>query len=82
MKKLLIWEILTHATLVLSAMFLTFVIIDRFNPAMEFIGSDVSDWFLLAFALCALVSSILSAMKIYRHKKQDYEKIQWHDKQK
>lgn len=66
MKKRGFWVFLTHATIVLSVVFLVFFCIDRFNPAMQFIGSDISDWLLCIFCVIALVSSILSAVFLYK----------------
>ncbi|HWS29013.1 MAG TPA: hypothetical protein VN512_02750 [Clostridia bacterium] len=66
MKKYMLRTLLTHATIVLSVVFLVFFCIDRFNPAMEFIGSDISDWLLCAFCVIALLSSILSAVQLYK----------------
>ncbi len=67
MKQKAFWAFLTHATIVLSVVFLVFFIIDRVNPAMMFIGSDISDWLLFAFSVIALVSSILTAVYLYRY---------------
>ena len=66
MKKYKLRTLLTHATIVLSVVFLVFFIIDRVNPAMEFIGSDISDLLLCIFCLVALLSSILVAVKLYK----------------
>ena len=66
MKKYMLRTLLTHATIVLSVVFLVFFCIDRVNPAMEFIGSDISDWLLCAFCVIALLSSILSAVQLYK----------------
>lgn len=67
MKKHKLRTLLTHATIVLSVVFLVFFTIDRFNPAMEFIGSDISDWLLCVFAAITLLSSILSAVQLYKN---------------
>ena len=60
-----LWEVISHATIVLSVVFLVFFVIDRFNPAMEFIGSDISDWLLGAFCVIALWNGITSAAYLY-----------------
>lgn len=65
MKAKWIWFALTHGTIVLSIVFLVFFAIDRVNPMMEFIGSDISDWFLCAFCIIALLSSICSAAHLF-----------------
>ncbi|MCE5234734.1 MAG: hypothetical protein ABFC62_11375 [Clostridiaceae bacterium] len=67
MKRYGLWIVLTHATIVLSIVFFVFFCIDRVNPAMEFIGSDISDWLLGAFCLIALASSIFAAVHLYKH---------------
>lgn len=66
MKKHAFSELLAHATIVLSIVFLVFFFIDRVNPAMEFIGSDLSDWLLFIFCVIALASSIASASELYK----------------
>lgn len=66
MKKHRLHSLLTHATIVLSIVFLVFFAIDRVNPAMEFIGSDISDWLLCMFCVIALLSSILAAVHLYK----------------
>ena len=66
MKAKWIWFGLTHGTLVLSIVFLVFFCIDRVNPMMEFIGSDLSDWLLMVFCCFALLSSIFSAVRLFK----------------
>ena len=56
-------NLLTHTTVILSIMFLVFLILDQFNPMMNFIDNDVSRW--LLFALC--LSSILRSILCWRH---------------
>ena len=62
---------LTHATIVFAALFLTLLVLDHYNPSMDFISSGVSKLFLLGFALCAFVSSILSAISQFRERHKD-----------
>ncbi len=73
-----LFEVLSHATIILSVVFLTFFVIDRVNPAMEFIGSDISDWFLGAFCVIALWNGITAASFLYNrrdahHRRTDRE---------
>jgi hypothetical protein len=68
MKPRLFWRFLTHATILLAALFLTLLVLDQYNPSMDFVSSDVSKWFLLAFALCAFISSIITATLQYRER--------------
>lgn len=58
------WYFLSHGLIVLAGMFLVFFCIDRVNPAMDFLGSEISKWLLLVFALCALGCGILSVAQI------------------
>lgn len=53
-------RILPHITIVLSAMFITFWILDIYNPMMNFLDSDISKVLLLIFAISALLTSILT----------------------
>ncbi len=69
MKKQIWHKLLTHATIILAALFLTITVIDRFNPQMEFLNSDVTDIFLIAFSSVALVSSVVTAAKLHKHDK-------------
>lgn len=69
MKKHILRKLLTHATMILAALFLTITVIDRFNPSMDFLNSDVTDWFLLAFSSLALISSAITAVKLYKRGK-------------
>ncbi|HWT74218.1 MAG TPA: hypothetical protein VN258_05790 [Mobilitalea sp.] len=53
-------RILPHITIILSLMFITFWILDIYNPLMNFIGSDISKVLLLIFCIAALITSILA----------------------
>ena len=55
--------ILRHITVILALMFLVFLVLDQFNPMMNFIDNDVSRW--LLFALC--LSGILRSILCWRH---------------
>jgi hypothetical protein len=58
MKRLI--RILPHITIILSAMFITFWILDKYNPMMNFITSDISNALLLAFCISSLITAILA----------------------
>lgn len=66
MKKYRLWNVFSHGSIVLSVAFLVLFIIDRINPAMEFIGSDQGDWLLLLFCITALVNGVMSAVHLFR----------------
>ena len=50
--------VLTHLTVILSFMFVVFLILDQFNPMMNFVDNGVSRWLLCALCLgCILRAS-------------------------
>jgi len=51
--------VLTHLTVILALMFLVFLVLDQFNPMMNFIDNDISRWLLAALCLCGAGESIL-----------------------
>lgn len=55
------WNVLCHASIVLSGVFLVLFVLDRFNPAMEFLGSNPGDWLLLLFCLSAMGNGCITA---------------------
>lgn len=58
MKRLV--RILPHVTIVLSLMFITFWVLDIYNPLMNFISSDLSKILLLVFCISSLFTAILA----------------------
>ena len=54
----IIIKILPHITFALSAMFITFLILDNFNPVMEFVNNDISRTLLYVFCGASLIESI------------------------
>ncbi len=51
-------KFIPHLTIVLSAMTLTFFIIDKFNEYMAFMTSELSKAVFAALAVCAAITSI------------------------
>ena len=51
---------LSHLTVILAFMFLTFLVLDQFNPMMNFIDNGISRWLLAALCLCGIGQSVLS----------------------
>jgi hypothetical protein len=49
-----VWGFFAHASIIVGMIFIVFFVIDRFNPAMEFLTSNLSKWliFLLRSAHC------------------------------
>lgn len=56
---------LCHASIVLSTVFVVLFVADRCNPAMEFLGSNASDWLMLLFCLSALGNGCITAAYLF-----------------
>ncbi len=65
----IIFKVLAHACIIISGMLLTFFVIDRVNPFMEFLTSEMSVWLIFAFALITLTQSIMLVVALRRHEK-------------
>ena len=52
-------KLLSHLIVILSLMFVVFLILDQFNPMMNFIDNDISRWLLAALCLSGAAQSIL-----------------------
>ncbi|MDF2907751.1 MAG: hypothetical protein K0R34_3072 [Herbinix sp.] len=52
-------RILPHITIILSAMFITLWILDKYNPLMNFLDSDLSNALMLIFFLSSMVTAIV-----------------------
>ena len=51
--------VFSHLTVILALMFLVFLILDQFNPMMNFIDNDLSRWLLAALCLSGMGQSVL-----------------------
>ncbi|HMM32172.1 MAG TPA: hypothetical protein PKB13_10390 [Clostridia bacterium] len=69
MKSPKLWDFFCHASIVLGSMFVVFFFLDRVNPAMEFISSDISKGLLLTFCLCAITNGIIGATYLFKREK-------------
>ena len=58
---------LPHICVILSGLFITFFIVDKFNAEMAFINNDASKLLLLLFCL---VSVTVSSMMIWRNRRE------------
>ena len=76
-------RILPHAVIVLSLMTLTFFGIDRFNPIMAFMTSELSKWVFALLAVAGFATAILligmqwseddrKARRAHKQKPHDY----------
>ena len=52
-------NLIGHLTVILGLMFLVFLVLDQFNPLMNFIDNSVSSWLLAALCLCGISQSAL-----------------------
>ena len=49
----------SHLTVILSLMFAVFLILDQFNPLMNFIDNGISRWLLAALCVSGISQSVL-----------------------
>ncbi len=52
-------NLLRHLTVILELMFLVFLVLDQFNPMMNFVENPISHWLLAALCLCGIGQSVL-----------------------
>jgi len=58
--------LVSHQTVILGMVFLVFLVLDQFNPMMNFIDNQISRWMLAAFCLGGISLGILR-----RYEKRD-----------
>ena len=56
-------KVIPHVVMVLSIMFLVFVILDQFNPMMNFVSHPISNGLLVCLAIAGITQSILCWMQ-------------------
>ncbi len=56
-------SLLGHGGVILSLMFLVFLVLDQFNPLMNFVDNGISQWLLGALCLCGIAQSLLGWRK-------------------
>ena len=74
MNKQRFWGFLAHTSIIIGMMLVIFFVIDRFNPAMEFLSSNISKWLILLFALCSILNGLFSAVFLFQKQKRHEEK--------
>ena len=52
-------KLLSHLIVILSLMFVVFLILDQFNPMMNFIDNPISRWLLAGLCLSGITQSVL-----------------------
>ena len=60
MKKL--YGLACHGTVIMGIMFLVFLVLDQFNPMMNFVNNGISNWLLAALCLCGIGQSVTGWM--------------------
>ena len=55
--------LLSHLTVILGIMFIVFLVLDQFNPMMNFIDNNISRWLLLALCACGIGQSVTHWME-------------------
>jgi len=68
------WGFFAHASIIIGMMFVVFFVIDRFNPAMEFLTSSLSKWLILILAICAIFTGLYSSVFLFQKQKRRDEK--------
>ena len=51
--------LLNHLTVIFGIMFLVFLVLDQFNPMMNFVDNGISRCLLAALCICGISRSIL-----------------------
>ncbi len=69
-----IWGFFAHASIIIGMMFVVFFVIDRFNPAMEFLTSSLSKWLILLFALFSIGNGAFSAVLLFQRQRKREER--------
>ena len=52
--------VFSHLTVILSLAFIVFLILDQFNPLMNFIDNSISRWLLAGLCVSGCAQSVLS----------------------
>ena len=52
-------KLLSHLIVILSLMFVVFLILDQFNPMMNFVDNSISHWLLGVLCFSGITQSIL-----------------------
>lgn len=75
-EKQTLWGFFAHAGIIVGMMFVVFFVIDRFNPAMEFLTSSLSKWLILFLAVCAVGDGLFSAVLLFQRQRRQEERRQ------
>ena len=61
-------SLFSHGCFILALALITLLIVDRFNPSMEFINNDFAKALMLALCFCAAVVGVASLVKSHRNR--------------
>ena len=50
----------SHLTVILAFMFIVFLVLDQFNPMMNFVDNGISRWLLAALCVSGILQSVCS----------------------
>jgi hypothetical protein len=53
--------VFSHLTVILGLVFIVFLILDQFNPMMNFIDNSISRWLLGALCVSGIIQSVSGA---------------------
>ena len=70
-----VWGFFAHASIIVGMMFAVFFVIDRVNPAMEFLTSGLSKWLMLLLALCAVMTGLYSAIFLFQKQRRRDDRL-------
>ena len=51
-------EIFSHLTVILGMMFLVFLVLDQFNPMMNFVDNAISHWLLALLCVSGIILAV------------------------
>jgi len=54
-----LYDGLCHTTVILSIMFAVFLVLDQFNPMMNFVDNSISRWLLAALCASGITQSVM-----------------------
>jgi hypothetical protein len=70
----IIRSVLPHITIILSGIFIVLLILDNYNPTMNFLSNPVSTYLFWAYCILSIINSIIIVAvnrKAWKEKKND-----------
>lgn len=58
-----LWKVFPHTAIVLSSVFVVFLILDHFNPTMNFVNNSISAALLGALCAASFISAVILVFK-------------------